>query len=157
MRIVVATGTIAMLLCMTAQTADSPAQVLFNRVRENVRGALQRVPRYTCVQTISRTQNRPQYGARPNSCPALLAARARLSSPSLLLWHDRLRLDVAVGEKSEMFSWAGARQFETNNLGDLAMSGSTGTGSFSSFLSSVSGPDAQDFRYIGEQDISLGR
>jgi hypothetical protein len=55
-----------------------------------------------------------------------------------------------------MFSWAGARQFETNSLGDLALSGSTGSGSFSSFLSSVFGPDAEDFRYVGEQDTSAG-
>src|SRR5712664_3457067 len=101
MRIVLATGTITVLLCMTAQTADSPAQVLFNRLRVNVRGALERVPRYTCVQTITRKHHRPQYGARPNSCSALIAARAQLTSPGLLVWHDRLRLDVAVGDKAE--------------------------------------------------------
>ena len=56
-----------------------------------------------------------------------------------------------------MFSWAGARAFETSSLGDLALSGSTGSGSFSSFLSSVFGPDAQAFRYAGEQETSLGR
>jgi hypothetical protein len=156
MRSAIATGTITLLLCTAARTADSPAQVLFNRLRENVRGALERVPRYTCVQTITRTRHYPQYGSRPNSCAALIATRAQLPSAGLLLWHDRLRLDVAVGDKSEMFSWAGARQFETNSLGDLALSGSTGSGSFSSFLSSVFGPDAQDFRYTGEQDTSLG-
>jgi hypothetical protein len=146
-----------LLVCTAARTADSPAQVLFNRLRENVRSALGRVPRYTCVQTVTRTQHHPQYGNRPNSCAALIRARDGLNSPGLLLWHDRLRFDVAVGEKAEMFSWAGARQFETNSLGDLALSGSTGSGGFSSFLSSVFGPDAQDFRYTGEQDTPLGR
>ena len=156
MRTALAACTVTVLLCATARTADSPAQELFNRLRLNVRGALERVPRYTCVQTITRTQHRPQYGAaRGNSCAALLSARTQLTSAGLLLWHDRLRLDVAVGDKSEMFSWAGARQFETNSLGDLALSGSTGSGSFSSFLASVFGPDAQGFRYVGEQDISL--
>jgi hypothetical protein len=157
MRTLLAACSVAVLLCATARTADSPAQVLFNRVRENVRAALERVPRYTCVQTITRTQHRPQYGGRPNSCSALIAARAQLTSPGLLVWHDRLRLDVAVGDKSEMFSYAGARSFETTSLADLALSGSTGSGSFSSFLTSVFGPDAQGFRYIGEKDISLGR
>src|SRR5438309_9194083 len=128
MRTALATGIITLLLCTAARTADSPAQLLFNRLRENVRGALERVPRYTCVQTITRTRHRPQYGSRPSSCAALIDSRARLQSAGLLLWHDRLRLDVAVGEKAEMFSWAGARQFETNSLADLALSGSTGSG-----------------------------
>jgi hypothetical protein len=75
----------------------------------------------------------------------------------LLIWHDRLRLDVAVGDGAEMFSYAGARRFETTSLADLALSGSSGSGSFSSFLSNVFGADAQDFRYIGEKDISTGR
>jgi hypothetical protein len=157
MRSAFAAGTLSLLLCITARTADSPAQILFNRLRENVRADLMRAPRYTCVQTVERTQHRPQYGKLPSTCPALIAARTRLSSPGVLIWHDRLRLDVAVGEKSEMFSWAGARQFETNTMDDLALSGSTGSGDFSAFLSSVFGPDAQDFRYTGEQDTPFGR
>jgi hypothetical protein len=156
MRTALAACSITVLLCMAARTEDSPAQLLFNRVRDDVRVALNRVPRYTCVQTITRTQHRPQYGIHANSCRDLIGSRDRLSSPGLLVWHDRLRLDVAVGEKSEMFSWAGARAFETNSLGDLALSGSTGSGSFSSFLSSVFGPDAEGFRYAGEQETSLG-
>jgi len=148
---------LTLLLCLSARTAESPAQALFNHVRENVRKDLERAPRYTCMQTVTRTQHRPQYGKIPNSCPALLAARAQLNSLGLLLWHDRLRLDVAVGENSEMFSWAGARRFETNSLDDLALSGSTGSGDFTSFLSSVFGADAEGFRYHGEEDTPLGK
>lgn len=148
---------VALLVCAAARTADSPAQVLFNRVRENVRAALERVPRYTCVQTITRKQYRPQYGGRLNSCAAAIAGREQVKSPGLMVWHDRLRLDVAVGEKAEMFSYAGARRFETGSLADLALSGSTGSGGFSSFLASVFGPDAESFRYIGEKEISLGK
>jgi hypothetical protein len=157
MRIALAGAGIFALLCCPARTADTPAQILFNRLRENVRADLTRVPRYTCVQTVTRTQSRPQYGARPATCNGLIEARARLTSPSMLLWHDRLRLDVAVGDGQEMFSWAGARQFETHSLADLALSGSTGTGEFSSFLGSIFGIDGQGFRYAGEQDTPVGR
>src|SRR5436305_9908082 len=115
MRIALAASTLTALLCTAASTADSPAQILFNQVRENVRSALERVPRYTCVQTITRTRHRPQFGSHPNNCAGLLSARAQLTSSGLLVWHDRLRLDVAVGDKAEMFSWAGARQFETTS------------------------------------------
>jgi hypothetical protein len=45
MRIGPALCTMTLLVCTAARTADSPAQVLFNRLRENVRSALGRVPR----------------------------------------------------------------------------------------------------------------
>src|SRR4051812_37237128 len=142
---------------VAAVMAASPAQNLFNRLREKVREDVARVPRYTCIESVTRKQYRPQYERRPASCPALIAARGRLASPGLLVWHDRLRLDVAVGENSEMFSWAGARRFETGDLETLALSGSTGSGDFGAFLASVFGADAEGFRFIGEQDMPVGR
>jgi hypothetical protein len=157
MRAALGSSVLAVVACLAAWTADSPAQQLFDRLRRNVLENVARVPRYTCVQTVTRKQFRPQYGFWPDSCQSLIAARARLSSPGLLVWHDRLRLDVAVGEKSEIFSWAGARQFETGNLDDLTLSGSTGTGDFGAFLGNVFGGDAEGFRFIGYQDIPVGR
>ncbi len=157
MRSLLAGCSLTLLLGAAAYTADSPAQVLFNRLRENVRGDMRRAPRYTCVQTVTRTQSRPRYGGKVSGCAALVAARKQADGDGLLLWHDRLRLDVAVGENSEMFSWAGARQFESNSLEGLTVSGPTGSGDFSAFLSSVFGSDAQDFRYNGEQVTDLGR
>jgi hypothetical protein len=142
---------------IAAFTADSPVQELFNRVRRYVLENVARVPRYTCVQTVTRKQFRPLGGLQTESCQSLIASRAGLSSPGVVVWHDRLRLDVAVGEDSEIFSWAGARQFETGNLNDLALSGSTGSGDFGAFLGSVFGKDAEGFRFIGNQDIPLGR
>jgi len=145
-----------LVLCLPARTADSPAQVLFNRLREHVRADLARAPRYTCVETVTRRQYRPQLAGRGSGCSAMIASRKALASPGLLLWHDRLRLDVAVGDRSEMFSWAGARSFETNNLEDLALSGSSGSGEFGSFLAGVFGPSAEQFRYNGEEATDLG-
>src|SRR3954447_26936301 len=113
MRAVPARAVVAILSSLAALTADtpagpaaSPAQALFNRLRGKVLEDVARVPRYTCVENVTRKQYRPQYGSRPAACPALIAARASLASPGLLVWHDRLRLDVAVGQNSEIFSWA---------------------------------------------------
>jgi len=146
-----------LLACAAAITADSPAQVLFNRLREKVRGDVDKSPRYTCVETVARKQYRPPLGGMRSSCAAIIAARARLDSPGLETWHDRLRLDVGVGESSEIFSWAGAKSFETGDMQDLALSGATGSGDFGSFLASVFGPDAEQFRYNGEQDTPVGK
>jgi hypothetical protein len=156
MRVALAIVTLGLMAGVVAYTEDTPAQILFNKVRANVLDNIARVPRYTCVETINRVVYHPQYGNRPSQCAGLIAARAGLSSPGLLVWHDRLRLDVAVGKDSEMFAWAGATSFETGAMNDLAASGATGSGAFSSFLSSVFGRDAEKFRYVGERDTALG-
>jgi hypothetical protein len=154
MRSFAVSGALILIACAAAITADTPAQLLFNQLRAKVRAEVDKSPRYTCVETVTRTQYRPALEGGPN-CASLLAARARLNSPGLILWHDRLRLDVAVGENSEMFSWAGAKQFESGEL--PALSGATGSGDFGSFLASIFGPDAERFRYNGEQDTPVGR
>jgi hypothetical protein len=157
MRSFAATCALIVLVCAAALTADTPAQILFNRLRAKVREDVEKSPRYTCVETVVRTQYRPPLGGMRANCAAIVAERARLTSPGLETWHDRLRLDVGVGENSEIFSWAGAKSFETGDLQDLALSGATGSGDFGSFLASVFGPDAEQFRYVGEQDTPLGR
>ena len=149
-------GALILAACAAAILAETPAQVLFNRLRAKVRADVDKSPRYTCVETIVRTQYRPPLGGSRSGCASMIAARAKLSSPGLETWHDRLRLDVAVGETSEMFSWAGAKQFESGDLDSLALSGSTGSGDFGSFLASVFGSDAERFRYNGEQDTPIG-
>ena len=141
-----------LLLSSAARTADNPPQVLFDAARAKVLANIAKVPRYTCVETITRTQHYPQYGVKPNSCPALIAAKARLTSPGILLWRDRLRLDVAIADGTEMFSWAGAKAFETTDIEKLALSGSTGSGAFGSFLASVFGNDPDHYRYTGEEN-----
>ncbi|MEP6716314.1 MAG: hypothetical protein ABJC09_12130 [Terriglobia bacterium] len=156
MRTALVSCTALIVVCAAAFTQENPAQFLFNRLREKVRGNLAKVPRYTCVQTITRAQYMPQYGRRPESCAGMIAAREANPARGLVTWHDRLRLDVAVGADSEIFSWAGARSFESGDLADLAVSGPTGSGDFGSFLASVFGGFADSFRYLGERDISLG-
>jgi hypothetical protein len=156
MRPAVAVCLTGLLAGAAAYTADSPAQILFTRVREKILGNNDRVPRYTCVETVTRVSHRPQYGNRPTTCSGLIAAQAQLSGPGLLTWHDRLRLDVAVGKDSEMFSWAGAASFETGAMNELAATGATGSGAFGSFLASIFGRDADQFRYVGERPTPFG-
>jgi hypothetical protein len=142
---------VVLLIASTAaSTADPEPQELFRQVRARVLDDVSHVPRYTCVQTVNRAQFRPQYGARPAGCRSLIAARKQFSSPGYLIVRDRLRLDVAVVDGAETFSWAGARQFETSHVDDLVKSGATGSGEFISYLISVFGPDAASISYLGQ-------
>ncbi len=133
-----------------ASTADPDAQELFRRVRAKVLDDAGHVPRYTCVQTVDRAQYRPQYQAMPTSCGAAIAARKQLRQPGYLFWRDRLRLDVAVIDGAETYSWAGARRLETSHVDDLVKSGATGSGEFVSFLLSVFGADTDAISYLGQ-------
>lgn len=135
--------------------AESTAQALFNSVRAKVVENVQKFPRYTCVQTVTRNMYvMPEAGS---SCANVIAARGRNLADRRVLWHDRLRLDVAVGEKSEMFSWAGASSFESGDITQLVARGASGSGEFGSFLASVFGGDAEGFVYHGLKDTPLGR
>ena len=142
---------VVLLIASTAaSTADPEPQELFRQVRAKVLDDVNHVPRYTCVQTVNRAQFRPQYSAKPAGCRALIAARKQLTSAGYLIVRDRLRLDVAVVDGAETFSWAGARQFETSHVDDLVKSGATGSGEFVSYLISVFGPDTDSISYLGQ-------
>ena len=71
MRAALGSSVLAVVACLAAWTADSPVQQLFDRLRRNVLENVARVPRYTCVQTVTRKQFRPQYGFWPDSCQSL--------------------------------------------------------------------------------------
>jgi hypothetical protein len=135
--------------------ADSAAQALFNTVHAGVIDNVKRFPRYTCVQTVVRSQfELPRAGS---SCATAIANHDRNGAERVLRWHDRLRLDVAVGEKSEMFSWAGASKFESGDITEMVARGASGSGEFGSFLASVFGGDAEGFVYRGLKDMPFGR
>ena len=67
-----------------------------------------------------------------------------------LMLRDRLRLDVAVVDGGEIFSWAGAGKFETHDVDKLVGDGASGSGEFGSFLASVFGgaPDAIRYAWL---------
>lgn len=121
-------ATVPILLLSAALTNAGPLDI----VREKVLASTERVPRYTCVQTVERRQYQTSYRAGTGRCEFP-------RSPGQLLWRDRLRLDVAVLDGKETFAWAGASQFETTNIEELAPSGSSGSGDFASFLLAIFG------------------
>ena len=68
-----------------------------------------------------------------------------------MTWRDRIRLDVALVEGREMFAWRGSA-FEAKEVGELVPNGSSGSGDFISFVTSVFGSDTETIRYRGTED-----
>jgi hypothetical protein len=145
----VALRSCALLLAVAtaASTADPEAEELLKQARVKVLDNARRMPRYTCVETVSRTQYQPPDS--PSTCQALVAMRRLMPTRGALMLRDRLRLDVAVVDGGEMFSWAGAGKFETHEIDKLVGGGASGSGEFGSFLASVFGNAPDPIRYAG--------
>ena len=146
-----------------ASTADSDADELFNKARAKVLDNTRRLPRYTCVETVSRSQYLP--ADNPSDCQSLVTMQRLVPTRGSLMEHDRLRLDVAFVEDGEIFSWAGAGKFETSDVANLTGGGASGSGEFGSFLASVFGSAPDAIRYTGlsrnlarfEYDVPLAK
>ena len=119
-----------------AQAAPDPANVL-QRTGERLLADLKRMPRYTCVQTITRTYYEGKHQFQHPSCSSLITAHdTRRKKLSVEGW-DRLRLEVALVDGKSVYSWVGAPRFSDDTLDKLAGSGPLGSGDFGVFISGI--------------------
>jgi len=135
------------------QMASEPADTLA-RARINISATMRRLPRYACVQTIDRsyfTRVTPKDAAIP-SCGQASADTKKGDASLRLTVTDRLRLDVAQGDRGEIHSWPGASRFETGEIDELIGRGPAGTGSFGGYLVDIFDNQATQFDFTGERD-----
>ena len=109
----------------------APEIILLGRTRYHMVETLRRIPNYTCLETIERSVRAPK------------SRRATLV--------DALRLEVAVVDGKELFSWPGERQFKERDLRELAPGGAIGNGNFALHAKSVFGGNAVRFTYQGRE------
>ncbi len=142
-------------LCNVArpEPADLPLtpSEVFARVRENVFKHLRQSVNYTCTEIVDRSQSYALTKGRlfANSC-STPQTRAVLQPLS----RDRLRLDVAVSNNDEIFSWHGGRQFSSEGLDSLVKNGSVSTGSFIGYLHNVFGRPGVTVNYAGRVQVN---
>lgn len=120
---------------LTAAEYD-PAEVL-RRLTAKELDRTSRLPNCTCVQTVVREYYKPRAATLPRSCPVLMDLR-RHPTPDMVLQFfrtDRLRLDVTLTDRGEIYSWAGASRFEDAHIDEVVREGPIGTGPFGGFLS----------------------
>lgn len=141
-------------LTLWAAGDDDPIAVLM-RVRDKVMANAERIPNYTCVETIVRDWYDYAAGTPPRSCDALLGRRKRAGAGTLLslATTDRLRLDVALADSQEIYSWAGAARFEEGEIDRLVPTGAIGTGSFAAALLGIF--EARDPQFVFEGDHTI--
>ncbi len=141
-----ATAAIALVRQEAASTPSVPAPILLEdtegllqRTRNRLLNDLDNMPRYTCIQTITRRYYGPErrWWNGPGSCADLAAAHEKRTRDLPLTGWDRLRLDVAIVGPREVFAWAGASKFGETSIDDLAEGGPAASGDFGPYLGSV--------------------
>jgi hypothetical protein len=118
-----------------ARQALPPDILLLARIKSKAAENLQRLPNYTCTQTIERSRR---------------AGKARKFEPL-----DTLRLEVALVEGKELFSWPGAGKFEEKGIGEIVgPGGAIGNGSFALHAKSVFLSQAPTFTHVGDTTLN---
>lgn len=121
-------------LMASAQTPMDPdLAATMRRIRARVTKDLNRLPNYTCLETIERSSR-------------------EASSKSFQLL-DLVRLEVALVDNAEMFAWPGSREFESSKLRDLVPGGAIGNGSFALHARSVFDGRAAQVERVGETKL----
>jgi hypothetical protein len=131
------------------------ADALLGQTRARIVENLAKLPKYTCVQTIERSRFEMFYASRVKNCgdPPAKKGTAQNRPTLLLAWTDRFKLDVTVSDGAEIFSWAGAREFQSSDAQEIVGGGVTGSGDFGPFLMDIFGGAAPETQSVGMEQI----
>jgi hypothetical protein len=120
------------LIAITALAQDPSA--ILEEARNKMLAEIPTRPHYTCIETIDRSYfSRRSLLASPPSCERLSADRKQGRAKLRLDATDRLRVEVAVIQGSEIYSWTGPASF-SYSLDQILQFGPTGTGAFAAHL-----------------------
>ena len=101
------------------------------RIRARVAETTARIPNYTCLETIERRWYTDEF------------AEDRVA--------DRVRIEVAVVDGKEQFSWPGGIPLDARELEEILRRGVSKSGDFSGFLSGVFVSNFATYTLVGEQ------
>jgi hypothetical protein len=134
--------------CLSVRAAERNPDEIIKQATESVVSSAARIPSYTCVETIVREYYQPMVATLPRSCPVLMEQRQH-PTPDLALYSamtDRLRLDVTMTGRGEIFSWVGASRFDDRSIFQM-VGGPMVTGAFGAALSVIFKQDVQKFTF----------
>lgn len=112
-------------------------------VKLTVQTELTKAANYTCVQTIERTYYRQKHACQ---------ADVKASKPKEFM-RDRLRLDVAVSDKREIFSWHGENKFSSGGITEVVPKGPRTSGQFVGFLRNIFLSSGVQFKFTGMSQV----
>lgn len=130
--------------CARLLSADEDSDEVLRHIRQKVVEAIGRSDNYICSQDLSRFyymgDHENQTCRQPPAVP-----------PVPMRVQDRLKLDVAVSNGSEIYSWYGAHRFSADNVGQVVRDGPISSGSFNGYLRNIFGDNGVIFYYKGRE------
>jgi hypothetical protein len=133
---------LCLLVCVCA-AAQEPAEIL-GRIRHNVDAQISRSANYTCVSTIEREYYVTSSAGQ--ACTNLPIKDRKLSL------RDRLRLDVAVSRRAEIFSWHGENNFTSGSVAEVVRGGPISSGGFIGYLMNIFAEPNIQISYVSESN-----
>jgi hypothetical protein len=137
-----------------AVCAEIDHVALLNQARAKILENIERLPKYTCLQTVHRSRFQMFPPVQVSSCGHVqISSTAKIQPHMMLAWTDRFKLDVTVSDGTEIFSWAGAGHFQSEDVENIVGAGMAGTGDFGPFLMSIFGGSASQYDYLGLEQV----
>ncbi len=115
---------------------------MLQNIRTKVAEQLAKSRNYTCLQTVDRSYFQSTFRTRS-------ACDARAANDQNEIMHDRLRLNVAVSDSGEIYSWQGERKFSSAPIDKIVQGGPISSGSFVGFLSNIFITPGIEFTFRG--------
>jgi hypothetical protein len=139
----IGSSTLLLALGMFAWPADLPHDlILLRNIKARMKQNLARVPNYTCLETMVRTNRAP---------PSMIVAVPGKSVPFRRT--DVVRFEVAQVDGDELFAFPGNHDFRKMALRELATGGLIGNGSFSLLANDVFTANVAVYHFIGEEKL----
>jgi hypothetical protein len=146
----------ATLLGNTAESSE-----ILSRALAKLAGTSQRLLKYACLETIERTYyNQPsqKLGAYPMGEPSKSCDGMEFSKDGRLRLdaEDRMRLQVAVSEGKEIYSWAAASRFDSRSVFEMIPAGPMSTGPFGTALVDIFENPGTRYKFTGRRSDGPG-
>ncbi len=137
------TALLLLLVAVVSSPSGRSPQELLENVRHKVSQQLAKSANYACVETLDRTYLKGTH-------PSAIACGAEDTTDLQEVMHDRLRLNLAVSEGAEIFSWHGENKFTSSDIEKIVKGGPISSGNFVGFLRNIFFAPGVKFRYRGK-------
>ena len=122
-------------------------------IKAKMERSLAEVPNYVCSETVSRIRvNEKQRGNLEKLISDAAGEREHVRATALAELADTVRVDVAVVDGEEIYSWPG-QEFQAVPLAEMVGFGLMATGSFSSLAKSIFVAEQGVIRYAGREAL----
>jgi hypothetical protein len=134
---------------LASSSAALSPRALLDQIRAHVLEQVRIGGNYMCVQTADRHYFRPGESIR-SGCDHPLKHPEKMTE----FLSDRLRLDVAVSQNHEIYSWYGQQRFQDSSIDQLITSGPMTSGGFGGFLRNIFLAAGIRFVYTGHFEMN---